>query len=37
MPVLRAMLFIGTGTLLLWLTFADMGSVKELNDRYAGP
>ena len=37
MPVLRSMLFTGTGALLLWLAFADMGSVKDLNDRYAGP
>ena len=35
MTFLRAVLFLAIGALLLWLAFADPGSVKELIDRYA--
>ena len=35
MTFLRAVLFLGVGAFLLWLAFADPGSVKALIERYA--
>ena len=39
MRIILAMLFLAAVVLWLWLTFADadMGSVKEMIERYAGP